>query len=234
MSTITSRRSRPANYTGWKLACKMSHLSRKGTDRSFWTHLERFTCRTKRIRGKHSRSFMFFIGLPLFACVRPSPPRIRPSARMMSREAFSGEKKKVMKYSHLFFFFSKQTRLLKRKESYTEVYSSSTCLDPSPSFFFLPNAWDGEELGALLLLLPADRILLLLSLTASSGSREPLLPPLPPSSSSSRLGAAGRVGINHLCSRCDAWKMLRLTFWTHLASFWIWFYLQVSSWALIL
>lgn len=49
-------------------------------------------------------------------------------------------------------------------------------------FFFLPSTWDGEELGALLLLLllPADRILLLLSLTASSGSPEPLLPPLPP------------------------------------------------------
>lgn len=52
--------------------------------------------------------------------------------------------------------------------------------------FFLPSTWDREEPSALLLLLllPANRIrLLLLSMTASSGSPEPLppyLPPLPP------------------------------------------------------
>lgn len=85
-------------------------------------------------------------------------------------------RKRVMKYIPPLPFYN-QTRLFKRKESYTEVYSSSTCLDPS-TFPFLPNTWDGEELGALLQ--PADRILLfLLPLTASSGSPESLLRPPP-------------------------------------------------------
>ncbi len=120
-------------------------------------------------------------------------------------------RERVIKYSHLSFFFSNQTQLLKSKESYTEVYSSSTCLDPSPSFFFsLFFRTHGMERSS---------VRCCCRRTGSSSSSfhwqhhlappEPLLPPLPPSSSSSFLSAAGRVGINHLCarvSRCDAKK----------------------------
>lgn len=51
----------------------------------------------------------FKIGLPLFACVRPSPPRIPPSVRMMSRGAFS--EGRVKTYSHFGFLFKQITKI---------------------------------------------------------------------------------------------------------------------------
>lgn len=112
--------------------------------------------------------------LPLFACVRPSPPpppRIPPSARMVSREAFWLTNYLpgcwcILITSYIF---------LKNRKAEQSWNSRSTCLNVS-SFSSLCSTWDGERLSTMLL--PAGRTLLLFllpSLTASSCSPDRLL-----------------------------------------------------------
>lgn len=74
---------------------------------------------------------MFCIGLPPCVC---AAPRIPPSARMKSREAFSGRDQIDYYYGPSLY-----------PGDVIQVYSSSTWQDPSPlSFISLPSTWDGE------------------------------------------------------------------------------------------